>query len=72
MCDHRKEISGDQGKPGKPGHRSIGRGSCRSARADGVERRVNSSGTRLTLTLGGGLEGPPRPVITPYPFPSRP
>ena len=32
-------ISGDQGKPGKPGHRNIGRGSCRSARADGVERR---------------------------------
>ena len=27
-------------------------------------------GTRLTLTLGGGLEGPPRPVIAPYPFPS--
>ena len=34
-------ISGEkaQGKPGKPGHRNIGRGSCRSARADGVERR---------------------------------
>ena len=30
---------GDQGKPGEPGHRSIGRGSCRSALADGVERR---------------------------------
>ena len=34
------------------------------------ETPVNSSGTRLTLTLDGGLEGPPRPVITPYPFPS--
>jgi hypothetical protein len=31
---------------------------------------VNSSGTRLTLALGGGLEGPPHPAITPYPFPS--
>ena len=28
---------------------------------------VNSSGTRLTLALGGGLEGPLRPAITPYP-----
>ena len=34
------------------------------------ETPVNSSGTRLTLTLGGGLEGPLRPVMTPYPFPS--
>jgi len=29
-------LSRDQsGKPGKPGRRNIGRGSCRSARADG-------------------------------------
>ena len=34
------------------------------------ETPVNSSGTRLTLTLDGGLEGPPRPVMAPYPFPS--
>ena len=34
------------------------------------ETPVNSSGTRLTLALGGGLEGPLRPAITPYPFPS--
>ena len=27
--------SGDQEKPGEPGHRNIGRGSCRSALADG-------------------------------------
>ena len=27
------------------------------------ETPVNSSGTRLTLTLDGGLEGPPRPVM---------
>ena len=26
---------------------------------------VNSSGPRLTLTLDGGLEGPPRPVMAP-------
>ena len=26
-------------KPGEPGHQNIGRGSCRSALADGVERR---------------------------------
>ena len=33
-------CSGAQGKnPASAGHRSIGRGSCRSARADGVERR---------------------------------
>ena len=37
---------GDQGRPGRavvvrawPGHRNIGRGACRSALADGVERR---------------------------------
>ena len=30
------------------------------------ETPVNSSGTRLTLALGGGLEGPLRPAITPY------
>ena len=41
-----------------------------------IERRstaVSQWGTRLqrlTLTLGGGLEGPPRPVMAPYPFPS--
>ena len=34
------------------------------------ETPVNSSGTRLTLALDGGLEGPPRPVMAPYPFPS--
>jgi hypothetical protein len=34
------------------------------------ETPVNSSGTRLTLTLDGGLEGPPRPVMAPCPFPS--
>ena len=34
------------------------------------ETPVNSSGTRLTPTLDGGLEGPPRPVMAPYPFPS--
>ena len=34
------------------------------------ETPVNSSGTRLTLALGGGLEGPLLPAITPYPFPS--
>ena len=28
-----------RGKPGEPGQRNIGRGSCRSALADGVERR---------------------------------
>ena len=39
-------VISDQGKPGRavvvrawPGHRNIGRGSCRSALADGVERR---------------------------------
>jgi hypothetical protein len=31
--------AGDQGKPGEAGPRNIGRGSCRSALADGVERR---------------------------------
>ena len=30
---------------------------------------VHSSGTRLTLTLGGGPRDP-RPVIAPYPLPS--
>ena len=47
-------------------------GSCRSALGAGgwSETPVNSSGTRLTLTLDGGLEGPPRPVMAPYPFPS--
>ena len=30
------------------------------------ETPVNSSGTRLTLTLDGGLEGPLRPVMAPY------
>ena len=30
------------------------------------ETPVNSSGTRLTLTLDGGLEGPPRPVMAPF------
>ena len=37
------------------------------------ETPVNSSGTRLTpltLALGGGLEGPPRPAMAPHPFPS--
>ena len=29
---------GDQGKPGEPGHRNIGRGACRSALADGVNK----------------------------------
>jgi len=49
-------------KPGEPGHRNIGRGSCRSALADGVERPgQQQSGTRLTPALGGGLsrEDPP-------------
>ena len=62
----------DQGKPGEPGHRNIGRGSCRSALADGVERTpVNSSGTRLTLALGGGLEGPHPPGNHAVPVPIR-
>ena len=52
--------SGDQvirERPGKPGHRRIGRCSCRV-----VGTPVHSSGTRLTLTLDGGLKRPPRPV----------
>ena len=41
-----------------------------SVRPGGRSRtQVHSSGTRLTLALGGGLEGPLRPAITPYPFP---
>jgi hypothetical protein len=36
------QVIGDQGKPGEPGHRSIGRGSCRSALADGVDRESNA------------------------------
>ena len=37
-----------------------------SVRPGGWSRTpVHSSGTSLTLALGGGLKGPPRPVITP-------
>ena len=68
-----RRRSRDQGKSGKPGHRSIGRGSCRSARADGVERRsTNSSGTRLTLTLSGRRpRGTPPPGDHAVPVPIR-
>ena len=38
--------SGDQGKPGEPGHRNIGRGSCRSALADGVGRLLETTTAR--------------------------
>ena len=61
------QASGKTRQAGAPKHRQR----FLSVRPGGWCRTpVNSSGTRLTLTLGGGLEGPPRPVITPYPFPS--
>ena len=43
----------------KPGHRNIGRGSCRSAWADGVGTPVHSSGTEgIRSTLDGGPRDP--------------
>jgi hypothetical protein len=55
---------GDQGKPGEPAHRNIGRGSCRSALADGVERRstavvrgLSVYSYLLTYLLDGGPMG---------------
>jgi hypothetical protein len=61
------QVSGKIRRAGAPKHRQR----FLSARPGGWGRTpVNSSGTRLTLALGGGLEGPPRPAITPYPFPS--
>ena len=44
-------ITSDQERPGKPGHRKIGSRSCRPLVGTPV---VHGSGTRLTLTLGGG------------------
>ena len=59
---------GDEGKTRRgvealPGHRNIGRGSCRSAGADGVGTPVHSSGTRFTLanTDGGPRDPSARP-----------
>jgi hypothetical protein len=43
---------------GKPGHRSIGTGSCRSARADGVERRSTAVVRGRSPALDGGPRDP--------------
>ena len=74
LCD---QVIRVQGRPGRCGRRACVAGAPKhrqrflSVRPGGWSRPpVNSSGTRLTLALGGGLEGPPRPAITPYPFPS--
>ena len=55
----RLRSSNHQGKPGEPGHRSIGRGSCRSALTDGVERRSTADQWYggYPCTPGGGPMG---------------
>ena len=61
------KASGNTRQAGAPKHRQR----FLSVRPGGwSETPVNSSGTRLTLALGGGLEGPLRPAMAPYPFPS--
>ena len=67
---------GDQGKTRRgvvalPGHRNIGRGSCRSAGADGVGTPVHSSGTRLTLAPQAAAQGTPPPGHHDVPVPIR-
>ena len=75
VASRKKKRSGDQGKPGKPGHRNIGRGSCRSALAGGVERRstavvrVNSS---YPCTPDGGPMGHSARSTVPPPPPHPP
>ena len=54
-----RTLSGDQGKPGEPGHRNIGRGSCRTARATprNPTRQYMSPGERAGQTQTCVREG---------------
>ena len=70
LCAYR----GNSGKPGTETSAEVLVGPP-GGYAEGWSRTpVHSSGTRLTLTLGGGpREGGtrPRPVMAPYPFPGE-
>ena len=59
-----------EGKPGKPGHRNIGRGSFRSALADGVERRSTAVVRGRSPAPDGGPWAIPPGDSTPAPPPS--